>query len=199
MGNYKYHNSVHPYMRAMSFFETIRNLIAHPSQFFARSTVSFSDDIKYALSFLSVIALVQALFILPTFLLGMTRLPLPKFLVSVILLILLCAVLVGLGTLAIIIVYFLAHFFSRMFGSKKKFDHTFHLVYALTPLFLAGLVPRIGWFTLIATLLLVIAAADSIYLHYLGLREKHKLHHENAVAFVVVVAGIVFTCWLVIA
>jgi len=72
-------------------------------------------------------------------------------------------------------------------------------LYAATPLLIVTLIPFSGIFKIIFYPLFVIAALDTFYIEFIGLKKLHKMSNENAILVILIGALVgIFTIILLI-
>ena len=163
----------------------IKILIKNPRKFFATKN-------QFPLHFLTIsiftILLIQLIIQLPTIIKLKTNLPLLQFIFFIITLIALLIATTIILTVVIYAYFTLVHIIIRLFSGHGKLKDTYVLIYALAPILLASIIPAFSVLTYLLIACVLIGAADTTYLLYVGLRRKHKMKKINALCVILVLA-----------
>lgn len=168
---------------SLSIFQKIELVITHPHKFFENikedKNIWDAFEFYFVFAFLSII--INALFFLPDLIKTKSYLTIFFFILFIIIFIIFI-LLISLGiSFLSFAVYWVYHIIIKLFKGKKKYNDTYKLLYASTPMLIALLVPFNGVFKIIFYPLFVLAVLDTAYINFIGLQKLQKMNKLNSV------------------
>jgi hypothetical protein len=178
--------------KKMDFFHKAELVISHPHKFFHK--IVKEKDIwavfKFYFVFVFLSIVINLLFNLQNIVKDQLYLTFGRFCMFILLTVLFIGILSVLIALSSFVLYWLYHILIKIFRGKRRYNATYKLLYAATPLLIVTLIPNYGLFKIILKPLFIIAAIDTFYIEFVGLRIMHKMSKENAFAVVLISAVI---------
>jgi len=178
-------------MNKFNFFRKIELVISHPHRFFDKiqKEKNIWEVFKFYFVFVFLSMIINTLFLLPEIIKSKLDISFLSYVVIVVVLILIMLLVVFLTALSSFVLYYFYHIIIKIFRGKKKYQETYKLLYAATPLLIVSLVPFYGVFKIIFYPLFILAAIDTAYIEFVGLQKLQKMNKENAI--VVIAIGLI--------
>jgi hypothetical protein len=176
-------------MNKLNIFKKIELVIFYPHKFFDKiqKENNFLEVFKFYLFFVFLSIAINVLFILPEFIKSKLNMPFLSYLALIMILIIFILLLVFLTALSSFVFYYIYHIIIKLFNGKKRYQETYKLLYASTPLLIVSLIPFYNFFKLIFYPLFILAALDTIYIEFIGLQKLQKMNKENAIAVIIII------------
>jgi hypothetical protein len=185
----------------MKFFKKVELIISHPHKFFdkIKKEKNMFNVFEFYFIFVFLSFIINTLFILPSLVQDKLRISFVNYFVFIIIMIIILIIFAILTALLSFVLYWIYHIIIKIFKGQERYPQTYKLLYAATPLLIVTLIPFNGIFKVIFYPLFVIAALDTFYIEFIGLKKLHKMSNENAL-FVILIGALIgiFTIILLI-
>lgn len=183
-------------MKNQNFIKKAVFILSNPKRFFdqAKKEKGFGKAFFYYMTFAALSLIINFIVLSSSFISGIDA---PPYMLLIIVTALLIMILAAVSASSFL-VYGIYHLIIKLLKGRNNYIETYKLIYAATPLLIAQLIPFYSYLKVAYYILVVFAAAYSIYLEYIGLRKLQNMDKRKAVTAIVIIRAISLISLLVL-